>query len=51
MAEGDGVPMAPLPDSHLASVVAMAKPTDVIVKALAPHRTPFMVLGAVKSWR
>jgi len=39
MAEGDGMPMALLLDSHLASVLAMAEPTDVAVKALAPHRT------------
>lgn len=48
MAEGDGVPVAPLLDSHLASVVAMAKPTDVAVKALAPHRTPLHGPGSVE---
>lgn len=37
---GDGVVTAPLPDSHLSSVVAMAEAVDLAVVAMTPPRTP-----------
>lgn len=40
MAKGDGVVAAPLPDSHLASMVDTAKPVDIAVEALTLHWTP-----------
>ena len=42
MAGGDGVVTAPLLDSLLVSIVAMADPVDVdvVVAAVTPHQTP-----------
>jgi len=43
----NGVDTAPLPEPHLACVVAMAKPVDVAVAAVTPHRTPIRGPGGV----
>ncbi|CAD6251607.1 unnamed protein product [Miscanthus lutarioriparius] len=43
----NGVDTAPLPKPHLACMVAMAKPVDVAVAAVTPHRTPIHGPGGV----